>query len=81
MIIKILGGGCPKCHRLEEETRAVAAELGLEPEFVKVKDMADIMAYEVMSTPALVVDEKVMSFGRIPEKSEIRGWLEAAAAA
>jgi small redox-active disulfide protein 2 len=78
MIIKILGGGCPKCTRLEAETREVAGELGLEAEFIKVKSMPEIMAYEVMSTPALVIDEKVMCFGRIPEKAEIRGWLEAA---
>jgi small redox-active disulfide protein 2 len=78
MIIKILGGGCPKCQRLEAETRAVAEELGLTPEFIKVKAMPEIMAYEVMSTPALVIDEKVMSFGRIPERSEIRDWLAAA---
>lgn len=77
MIIKILGGGCPKCHRLEEETRAVAAELGLSPEFVKVKDLAEITAYEVMSTPALVINEQVVSYGRIPDRAEIRGWLEA----
>ncbi|MBG0787001.1 MAG: TM0996/MTH895 family glutaredoxin-like protein [Anaerolineaceae bacterium] len=78
MIIKVLGGGCPKCKRLEAETREVAEELGLAPEFIKVKEMAEIMAYDVMSTPALVIDEKVMCFGRIPEKSEIREWLEAA---
>ena len=51
MIIKVLGGGCPKCKRLEADTRAVAEEMGLEPEFIKVKDMAEIMAYDVMSTP------------------------------
>ncbi|QRN83311.1 TM0996/MTH895 family glutaredoxin-like protein [Chloroflexota bacterium] len=78
MIIKVLGGGCPKCKRVEAETRAVAEEMGLEPELIKVKDMAEIMAYDVMSTPALVIDEKVMCFGRIPEKSEIREWLDAA---
>lgn len=78
MIIKILGGGCPKCKRVEAETRAVAEEMGLTPEFIKVKSMPEIMAYEVMSTPALVIDEKVMCFGRIPEKDEIRAWLETA---
>ncbi|MBG0770263.1 MAG: TM0996/MTH895 family glutaredoxin-like protein [Anaerolineaceae bacterium] len=78
MIIKVLGGGCAKCKRLEADTRAVAEEMGLEPEFIKVKDMPEIMAYDVMSTPALVIDEKVMCFGRIPERAEIREWLEAA---
>ena len=78
MIIKILGGGCPKCKRLEADTRAVAEAMGLDPEFIKVKSMPEIMVYEVMSTPALVIDEKVMSYGRIPNKTEIQGWLEAA---
>lgn len=78
MEIKILGGGCPKCERLEAITREVAAELGIEAQFSKVKTMPEIMAYDVMSTPALVVDEKVLSFGRIPGKDEIREWLLAA---
>jgi small redox-active disulfide protein 2 len=79
MEIKILGGGCPKCERLEALAREMVEELGLSAKFTKVKSMPEIMAYEVMSTPALVIDEKVMSFGRIPEKAEVREWLEAAA--
>ena len=75
MQIKILGGGCPKCHRLEAVTRDVVEELGLEAEFIKVKTMPEIMAYDVMTTPALVVDEKVLSSGRIPSSDEIRVWL------
>jgi len=75
MEIKILGGGCPKCHRLEAVTREVVEELGLEAEFIKVKTMPEIMAYNVMTTPALVVNEKVLSSGRIPDHDEIRGWL------
>ncbi len=75
MEIKILGGGCPKCHRLEAVTREVVEELGLEAEFIKVKTMPEIMAYDVMTTPALVVDEKVLASGRIPGREEIRGWL------
>lgn len=75
MEIKILGGGCPKCHRLEAVTREVVEELGLEAEFIKVKTMPEIMAYNVMTTPALVVNEKVLSSGRIPGHDEIRGWL------
>lgn len=78
MEIKILGGGCPKCERLEALAREVAGELGLEARFTKVKDMPAIMAYDVMTTPALVVDEKVMSAGRIPAREEVRAWLEAA---
>ena len=75
MEIKILGGGCPKCHRLEAVTREVVEELGLEAEFIKVKSMQEIMAYDVMTTPALVVNEKVLSSGRIPGREEIKNWL------
>ena len=75
MEIKILGGGCPKCHRLEAVTREVVEELGIEAEFIKVKSMPEIMAYDVMTTPALVVNEKVLASGRLPSHDEIRGWL------
>ena len=76
MEIKILGGGCPKCERLEAVTRGVVEELGIQATFVKVKTMPEIMAYDVISTPALVVDEKVLSSGRIPNHEEIKTWLE-----
>ena len=76
MEIKILGGGCPKCNRLEAVTRGVVEELGFEATFTKVMSMAEIMKYDVMTTPALVVDEKVLCYGRIPDREEIRGWLE-----
>lgn len=77
MEIKILGGGCAKCERLEAATRAVVEELGVEANFTKVKTMPEIMAYDIMSTPALVVDEQVLCYGRIPSHDEIRDWLEA----
>lgn len=76
MEIKILGGGCPKCHRLEELAREAAAELGIEAEFIKVKDMAEIMKYDILSTPALVVNDVVMSSGRIPSKDEVLVFLQ-----
>lgn len=75
MEIKILGGGCPKCERLEAVTREAVEELGLTASFEKVKTMPEIMAYEVLTTPALVIDEEVKSSGRIPEKEEIKNWL------
>nr|MBC8444579.1 thioredoxin family protein [Chloroflexota bacterium] len=53
MEIKILGGGCPNCHRLEKLAREVVAELGVEATFAKVEDLNQIMAYDIMSTPAL----------------------------
>lgn len=76
LTIKILGGGCANCHRLEALTRDVVAELGLEAEFVAVTDHKEIMKYPILSTPALVVDEKVLSSGRIPSRTEIAGWLK-----
>jgi small redox-active disulfide protein 2 len=75
--IKILGGGCAKCERLERLVREVAGELGIEATFTKVKEMDAIMAYDVTSTPALVIDEVVKSSGRIPRKEEIAGWIRA----
>jgi small redox-active disulfide protein 2 len=78
MEIKILGGGCPKCKRLEELAREAAGDLGIEATFTKVKEMDDIMAYDVMSTPALVIDEKVKSSGRMPRKEEIAEWIQGA---
>ena len=65
MIVKVLGSGCANCLKLEENTRIALKELGIEAEVVKVKEYADIMAYGVMSTPALVVDEKVISYGKV----------------
>jgi small redox-active disulfide protein 2 len=78
MEIKILGMGCPKCHRLEELAREAAGDLGIEAMFTKVQDIDAIMAYEVASTPALVINEELKSSGRIPHKDEITEWIRAA---
>lgn len=75
MLIKILGSGCAKCNRLEQLTREAVAELGIEAQFEHVRDMDKIMAYPVMTTPALVVDEVVKVSGRIPSREEIIDWL------
>jgi small redox-active disulfide protein 2 len=77
MEIKVLGMGCPKCQRLEELAREAVSDVGVEATFTKVKQMDDIMAYDVMSTPALVVNEEVKSSGRIPRKEEIAEWIRA----
>ncbi|MFL7795160.1 MAG: thioredoxin family protein [Anaerolineae bacterium] len=77
MDIKILGGGCPKCERLEKLAREVVQELGVEATFAKVKDLDAIMAYDIMSTPALVIDGEVKSSGRIPRKEEVAKWIQA----
>lgn len=73
--VKILGPGCPNCRKLETVAREAAAGAGIDAEFVKVTDMKDIMAYDILSTPGLVIDEKLVSSGRIPTQAEIRQWL------
>ncbi|MHB8088370.1 MAG: thioredoxin family protein [Anaerolineaceae bacterium] len=78
MNIKILGGGCANCKRLEQITRKVTDDNQIKAEFDHVTDYAEIMKFGVMSTPALVVDGKVLSSGRIPAEAEIIGWLKAA---
>ncbi len=71
MIIKILGSGCKSCASLQKNTEEALKELGLEAEIIKVEDFKDIAAYGVMSTPALVVDDKVVSFGKVLKIKEI----------
>lgn len=71
MKIKILGTGCPKCNQLEAVTIDAVKELGIDAEIEKVKDITKIMAYPVMMTPALVIDEKVVLSGKVPGKADI----------
>lgn len=73
--VKILGSGCANCRKLEAVAREAAAGAGIAADFVKVTDMKDILAYDVMSTPALVIDDRLVCSGRIPTQAEIRGWL------
>lgn len=76
MIIKILGSGCKSCIALTENTKAALEEIGMEAEVVKVTDFKEIMAYGVMSTPTLVIDEKVVSIGKTLKPKEISKILE-----
>lgn len=77
MIIKILGSGCANCKKLEENTKKAVEELGIGAEIKKVEDFKEIMKYGVMRTPALVVDEKVKSFGKVLTVDEIKKILQA----
>jgi small redox-active disulfide protein 2 len=78
MIIKILGPGCTNCKNLERATREALDQLHLDATVEKVQDYATIAGYGVMSTPGLVVDEKVLVAGRVPKPSEIKQILAAA---
>lgn len=71
MKIKILGGGCKSCHKLEENTKEALEKLAIVAKIEKVTNLKDIMAYGVMKTPALVVDEKVMTTGYVAKTKEI----------
>lgn len=75
MNIKILGTGCKKCKKLEANTRQAVEELGLDASVEKVEDIQGIMSYKVMTTPALVVDEKVVSAGKLLSSKEIKALL------
>lgn len=77
LTVKILGSGCANCKKLEAVAREAAASAGLEAEFVKVTDMKDIMAFDLLATPGLVINEKLVSSGRIPTQAEVRQWLTA----
>lgn len=75
--LKILGSGCANCKKLEAVAREAAANAGIQADFVKVTNMQDIMTYDILSTPALVIDEKVVCSGRIPTQAEVADWLKA----
>lgn len=75
LTVKILGSGCANCKKLEAIARDAANEAGVNADFVKVTDVSQIMAYDVMSVPSLVINEKVVSSGRIPTKAEVQNWL------
>ena len=69
--VKVLGSGCAKCNALEEAARAALAELGMDTAINHVTDFTQIAAYGVMTTPALVVDGKVVSYGKVLKKDEV----------
>jgi small redox-active disulfide protein 2 len=75
MEIKILGTGCSKCKTLEKLTRDVVSKNGIDATITKVEDIMEIMKYNIMTTPALVIDGKVVSKGIIPSAAEIKQLL------
>ena len=70
--VKVLGPGCPKCKELLKQTEQAVQELGLECTITKVTDIQEIVAYGVMMTPALVVDDQVKITGKVPSLDEIK---------
>ncbi len=75
LTIKVLGSGCANCKRVEQIAHKAVSELGVEAEVIKVTDYNDIMTYNVLSTPGLVINEKLVSSGRIPTPAEVTTWL------
>lgn len=73
--IKVLGSGCANCKNLENLCKEVVAENNIEASIEKVSELKDIMSYGVMSTPGLVVNEKVIHTGKLPTKSTLTNWL------
>ena len=78
LTIKVLGSGCANCKRVEQIVHKVVDVMSLNAEVIKVTDYKDIMAYNILSTPGLVINEKVVSTGRIPSEAEITTFLTSA---
>lgn len=80
MKIKILGPGCTRCHQLEQTTREVIREIGIEARIEEVKDVKTIMQYPILTTPGLVIDERLVCSGRVPTKAEVTTFITTALA-
>ena len=74
--LKVLGPGCANCKRLEMVTQKAVGSLAIEANIEKVTDYNEIMKYPILATPGLVINEKLVSAGRIPSEAEIVGWLK-----
>lgn len=72
MVIKVLGSGCMNCKTLEKRTQEALASLGVPAQVEKVEDMVQIATYGILRTPGLVIDGRVVSFGRVPAVEEIK---------
>lgn len=76
--IKILGSGCANCKKLEAVARQATLNLNIQAEFKKITDMGKMVTYDILATPALVINEKVVSSGKIPTVADIQGWISTA---
>ncbi|MCU0488796.1 MAG: thioredoxin family protein [Anaerolineales bacterium] len=75
LTIKVLGSGCANCKRVEQIAHKAVADLAVEAEVIKVTDYNQIVDYNILSTPGLVINEKVVCSGRIPSQAEVTTWL------
>jgi small redox-active disulfide protein 2 len=75
LTIKVLGSGCANCKKVEAITRQAVSNMGVEAEVIKVTEYADMMEYNIMSTPGLVINEKLVSAGKIPSEAQVVSWL------
>ena len=73
--IKVLGPGCANCQKVEAAAKNAVANMGVEAEITKVTDYGEITAYNVLSTPGLVINEKLVAAGRIPSDIEVMTWV------
>lgn len=78
MIIKVLGSGCKKCEVLTNNTKEAIKEMGIEAEVVKITDFKEIMGFGIMSTPTLVIDEEVVSVGKVLKPKQIKELIDKA---
>ena len=79
LVIKVLGSGCENCQKVNEVAHQAAANFGIEAQFEKVTSHEDILKYPILSTPGLVINEKLVCAGRIPTVAEVTSWLADAA--
>lgn len=78
LTIKVLGPGCANCKRLEQIVQKAVSDLAIEAEVIKVTDYSQIMQYPILSTPGLVVNEKLVCSGRVPGPAEVTTWITTA---
>jgi small redox-active disulfide protein 2 len=79
LVVKVLGSGCANCKKVEAVARQAVANLGLDAQIEKITEYAEIHKYPIMATPGLVINEKLVSAGRIPTEAEVTTWLTTAA--
>ncbi len=75
LTIKVLGPGCANCQKVEAAAKTAVASMGVEAEISKVTDYNKMMAYNILATPGLVINEKLVAAGRIPNENEVMTWI------